>query len=149
MPKWAVDGSTPQRLRAYLLLLLAAGFLVGGYLGARYYLSLPTLGFSFGSGDRVAGVDMGGPAERAGMALGDRVVSINGVSPVAGEPYARPGQESVAVEVERASEILVMVIVPARLSPLQIVGRIGYLLTALAFFHGLFTYADSVVLGLR
>ncbi len=144
MPRWAVDGSALQRLRAYLLLLLAAGSLVGGYLGARYYLSLPTLGFSFGSGDQVAGVDPDGSAGRAGMSVGDRVVTINGVSPLAGEPNVRPGQQSVALEVERAGQILALTIVPIPLSPWDIVGRIGYLFTASAFWA-----MAALLLGLK
>lgn len=134
MVREAVQGNRLRRLRAYLLMLLAIAILVGGCLAARYYLSLPTLGFSFGATDQVGEVEPGGPAERAGMTLGDRVVTIDGVSPLAGQPYVRHGQRAVALEVERNGQILALTIAPAPLSPKDWLNRIGYLLSAGTFW---------------
>ena len=134
MARQTVQGGTLRRLRAYSLLLLAAAILIGGCLAARYYLSLPTLGFSFGATDQVGEVEPGGPAELAGMTLGDRVVRMDGVSPLAGQPYVRHGQRAVALEVERNGQILALTIAPDPLSVRDRLNRIGYLLSAGTFW---------------
>lgn len=113
MARVAAQGNTVRQLRAYLLMLLAAAILVGGCVAAWYYLSLPTLGFSFGATDRVGEVEPNGPADEAGLKLDDRVMTIDGVSPLAGKPYVRPGQRTVALEVERNGQILALTIEPA------------------------------------
>ena len=87
MARTVAAQDTLRRIRVYLLLLLALGVLVIGTATAVNYLSLPTLGLSFGSGDRVAGVEPEGPAARAGLQVGDRIVTISGASPLAGQPY--------------------------------------------------------------
>ena len=125
---------TLRRIRVYLLLLLALGVLAVGVAAAVTYLSLPSLGLSFGSGDRVAGVEPEGPAARAGLQVGDRIVTINGVSPLAGEPYVHRGQEVVPLTVEREGQTLALEIVPVALAPGELVGPVAFLLTGLSFW---------------
>lgn len=134
MARGAVQGNTARQLRAYLLMLLAAVILVGGCVAAWYYLSLPTLGFSFGATDQVGEVEPNGPADQAGLKLDDRVVTIDGISPLAGKPYVRPGQRAVALKVERNGQILALTIEPAPLSVKDWLNRIGYLLSAGTFW---------------
>ena len=117
MARPAAAQDTLRRIRVYLLLLLALGVLAVGVTAAVTYLSLPNLGISFGSGDRVAGVEPDGPAGRAGLQVGDRIATINGMSPLAGEPYVRRGQEVVPLTVQRDGQTLALEIVPIALAP--------------------------------
>jgi signal transduction histidine kinase len=148
---------TLQRIRVYLLLLLALGVLAVGVTAAVTYLSLPNLGLSFGSGNRVAGVQPEGPAEQAGLQVGDRIVAINGVSPMAGELYVRRGQEVVPLTVQRGGQTLELEITLASLSPGEMVGPVAFWLTGLAYwimavvvlaFKPHDTAAQMLVLGL-
>ena len=123
-----------RRTRVYLLLLLALAVLAVGIAAAVAYLSLPSLGLAFGSGDMVAGVEPDGPAERAGIRVGDRIVTINGVSPLAGESYVDHGQEVVPVTVQREGQTLALEIVPVALAPGELFGPIAFMLTGLSFW---------------
>lgn len=125
---------TLRRTRVYLLLLLALGVLAVGVTAAVAYLSLPNLGLAFGSGDMVAGVEPDGPAERAGIRVGDRITTINGVSPLAGESYVDHGQEVVPVTVQREGQTLALEIVPVAPIPGELVGPVAFLLTGLTFW---------------
>ena len=71
MARTGVAPDPLRRIRVYLLLLLALGVLAVGVTTAAAYLSLPNLGLSFGSGDRVAGVDPAGPAGSSKLRLPD------------------------------------------------------------------------------
>jgi len=134
MARPAAGLDTLRRIRVYLLLLLLLGVLVIGVTAAVTYLSLPNLGISFGSGDRVAGVGRDGPADQAGLQEGDRIVTINGASPLAGEPYVRHGQEVVPLTVQRDGQTFALEIVPVALSLGEMVGPVAFLLTGLAFW---------------
>jgi two-component system sensor histidine kinase ComP len=134
MTKALAAPDTLWRIRVYLLLLLALAVLAVGIAAAVTYMSLPSLGLSFGSGDRVAGMESEGPAERAGIRVGDRIITINGVSPLAGESYVDHGQEVVPVTVQREGQTLTLEIVPVAPIPGELVGPVAFLLTGLTFW---------------
>lgn len=123
-----------RRLSTYLLLLLALAVLVGGALTARFYLSLPDVSFSFGLGDVVGHVQAGGPADRAGVRVGDRVLTIGGVSPFSGELYVRPGQTRLQLTIWRAGQATDLEIAPISPSGRDFAASLSYLVTALAFW---------------
>lgn len=123
-----------RRLSTYLLLLLALAVLVGGTVVARFYLSLPDVSFSFGLGDVVGYVEAGGPADQAGVEVSDRVLTIGGVSPFAGELYVRPGQTTLQLTISRAGRIVDLEIAPISPSGRDSTASLSYLLTALAFW---------------
>ena len=123
-----------RRLWTYLLLLLASAVLVGGALAAHFYASLPDLSFSFGLGDIVGYVQSGGPADLAGVKVGDRVLAIGGVSPFAGDLYVQPGQTSLSLTLWRAGQILDLEITPLSPSNRDSTASLSFLLTALAFW---------------
>lgn len=123
-----------RRLSTYLLLLLALAVLVGSALTARFYLSLPDVSFSFGLGDVVGYVQAGGPADQAGVEVGDRVLTIGGVSPFAGELYVRPGQTTLQLTTSRAGRTVDLEIAPISPAGRDSTASLSYLLTALAFW---------------
>jgi signal transduction histidine kinase len=123
-----------RRLWTYLLLLLAFAVLVGSALAVHFYSSLPNIGFSFGLGDIVGYVQPGGPADLAGVEIGDRVLAIGGVSPFAGELYVQPGQTSLPLTIRRAGQILDLEITPISPSGRDSTASLSFLLTALAFW---------------
>lgn len=123
-----------RRLWTYALLLLAIAVLGGGTAAARFYLSLPDISFAFGQGDAVGYVQAGGPAEQAGLQVGDRVLAIEGISPLTGELYVRPGQTALSLAVWRAGQTMGLELTPIPPSERNFTGCLSYLLTALAFW---------------
>jgi signal transduction histidine kinase len=123
-----------RRVSTYLLLLLALAVLAGGTLVAHFYLSLPDVSFSFGLGDVVGYVQAGGPAAQAGVEVGDRVLTIGGVSPFAGELYVRPGQTTLQLTIWRAGQTMDLGVAPISPSGRDFTASLSYLLTALAFW---------------
>jgi signal transduction histidine kinase len=128
-------GPSPlRRIGTYLLLPLAAAVLAVSVLAGGAYIRLPDIGFSFGQGDTVGYVRAGGPANQAGLQVGDRVLTIGEVSPFAGKLYARAGQAVLPLTVLRDDETIELGIRPTPPSGGRLVDRVGFLLTALLFW---------------
>ena len=99
------------RFLAFLgLLLLSAATLIAGIVAFLHYSSIPNVGFVFSGfgydevygGKAIVGrVDADGPAAAAGLQVGDDVIRIDGVSPMEGTTFFRPGQQALELVVIR------------------------------------------------
>ena len=124
-----------RRLAMQLLILLGiATFLVGvGVLA--YLLSLPPTGFELGGGATVGAVASDGPAAKAGLRVGDQVLSINGLAPMSsGQVYLQPGQKALELEIRRGGAAMEIEIILAPRSLAGILDKTGYFFMALGFW---------------
>ena len=89
------------------LLLLAIVTFLGGAAVFVYLASLPYVGFEFSGESVVGAVAPGGPAAAAGLQVGDRILTIDGLPPMSsGEIYLRPGAGTLQLEVAREGQTL-------------------------------------------
>ena len=96
----------------------------------------------------VVSVAPGGPADRAGLRVGDRVVRIDGIdagdtAALAARPRARPGQ-SQSILVGRGGSSLEVRLILAGLPPMGVVAYLASALTGLSFLaFGLWAYLQA------
>lgn len=129
------DADSHKRLAMQALTVLGLVIFVGGWVVFFYHASLPYIGLEF-SGQSVVGAVMpDGPAAAAGLQVGDRVLTINGLSPMSsGQIYLRPGDETLLLDVVREGRTLPLVVSPAPPSLATVLNKAGYFLMGFAFW---------------
>lgn len=80
-----------------VLILFAVAVLGIGVAAGYFYLALPDTGFSYGYGSSVGSVVPGGAADRAGLRVGDEILSIQ----YEGLAFLHPGQKTTLLTVQR------------------------------------------------
>ena len=124
-----------KRIRGQLLVVSAVVVFLVGVAAAYFYLSLPDTGFSYGYGASVGSVDPGGAADRAGLKVGDQVLSVR----YEGESFLHPGQEAALLTVRREGtaddgQTIELVIALSSPSTKVTLNRAGYFLIVLGFW---------------
>ncbi len=124
-----------KRIRVQLLIVFAVVVFFIGVVASYFYLSLPDTGFSYGYGFSVGSVDPGGAADRAGLRIGDEVLSIQ----YEGESFLHPGQETALLTVQRDGQMgdeqaIALEIALSPPSSRVTLNRAGYFLIVLGFW---------------
>jgi signal transduction histidine kinase len=129
------DKESHKRLAMQALLVLGLVTFVGGSVVFFYQASLPYVGFEFSGESVVGAVAPDGPAAAAGLQVGDRILTIDGLSPMSsGEIYLRPGEGTLQLEVAREGQTLFLAVNPAPPSLATVLDKAGYFLMALGFW---------------
>ena len=94
--------------RTQFLVAVCLTTLVGIVFGLVYYASFPYTGIEYSNPTTLIGhVDPEGPAARAGIRSGDRVLAVNGKPRVTGsDPYLSPGEAQAVFTVQRGGDTL-------------------------------------------
>jgi signal transduction histidine kinase len=129
------DKESHKRLAMQVLLILGLVIFVGGSVVFWYQASLPHAGFEFSGESVVGAVAPEGPAAAAGLQVGDRILTINGLSPMSsGEIYLHPGEDILKLEVAREGQTLALELNLAPPSLANVLDKAGYFLMALGFW---------------
>jgi signal transduction histidine kinase len=129
------DEESRRRLAMQALAVLGLVIFLGGCTVSVRQAWLPYSGFEFSGESVIGAVAPNSPAAAAGLHVGDRILTIDGLSPMSsGEIYLRPRQDTMQLKVARGGQILLMDVSLVRLSLATILDRTGYFLMALGFW---------------
>jgi len=122
-----------RRVSMQALLLLGLAILVSGLAMFFYDVSLPYAGFEVAGVTGVGAIDPEGPAEAAGLSMGDRILDIVREGSPA-DAYLRPDQEALQLIVLRGGQEMSLNIGLTPPPPKVTFNKIGYYVMALAFW---------------
>ena len=127
------DAEAFRQASVQALVLLGLAVLATGLITYLYYARLPYAGFEF-SGATVGAVVPSGPAEAAGLRVGDHVLAVEGQPVRAGTAYLRPGQKVLRLSVERDGQVLPVELAMRAPSAKESLYVRGHFLVGLAFW---------------
>jgi hypothetical protein len=136
---------SPQRL---ILLLVNVLLVVLAWLNLRDLRRQPFQGYAAGPARTVVKVSAGSPAERAGLKVGDRLVTVGGLAVADTRASYRRGRPAIGetwpITVERAGQPLTVDLTFAGLPPMDRAVRVVALIVGLCFgLFGLMAYLRS------
>lgn len=134
MPGKPLGAEGFKRLAVQALVLLGVIVMIGGLASFVFYLSLPYAGFEFVGAASIGTVMPDSPADVAGLQVGDRVLTMNGMVFRPGTPYLRPNQQDLQLTVSRDGQVIPLEIALVSPSPAERFYTTGYYLIALAFW---------------
>ncbi len=135
MSRRLFDQDSRRQIAMQALLVLGLVTFVGGAVVFFYQASLPYTGFEFSGESVVGAVAPEGPAAAAGLQVGDRIMTIDGLSPMSsGEIYLRPGKSALQLAVARDGRTLFLELDLAPPSLRTVLDKAGYFFMALGFW---------------
>jgi hypothetical protein len=138
------NGSGALHLR-WVIVAAAAAVALLHALGALQVREQVYRGFRSADDGMIVAVTQGGPADRAGIRVGDRIVRIDGIDAgdtkaLSDRPRQRPGQYQ-SITIDRGGSTVEVQMVLAGLPPMGVVAYLASALTGLSFLtFGLWAY---------
>jgi hypothetical protein len=140
----STNGSRAEPLR-WVVVAAAVAVALLHVLGALQVRDQVYRGFRTADDGVIVAVTQGGPADRAGITVGDRIVRIDGIDAgdakaLSARPRPRPGQRQ-SITIDRGGSSVEAQVVLAGLPPLGVVAYLASALTGLSFvIFGVWAY---------